>query len=56
MLLGSDTAVGITKSTVLAMIGFAVALIELQPDLRVVIDSYRAVFTANHGIDPNICL
>jgi GDP/UDP-N,N'-diacetylbacillosamine 2-epimerase (hydrolysing) len=42
MLLSSDTAVGITKSMGLGMIGFADALAELKPDLMLVLgDRYE---------------
>lgn len=44
MLLSSDTAVGITKSMGLGMIGFADALNELKPDLIVVLgDRYELI-------------
>jgi GDP/UDP-N,N'-diacetylbacillosamine 2-epimerase (hydrolysing) len=46
MLLSSDTPVGITKSMGLAMIGFADALAELQPDLLLVLGDRYEIFTA----------
>jgi len=47
MLLSSDTAVGITKSMGLALIGFADALAELQPDLLLVLgDRYEIMVAA----------
>jgi GDP/UDP-N,N'-diacetylbacillosamine 2-epimerase (hydrolysing) len=46
MLLSSDTPVGITKSMGLAMIGFADALAELQPDLLLVLGDRFETFTA----------
>jgi len=44
MLLSSDTPVGITKSMGLAMIGFADALAELQPDLLMVLGDRYEIF------------
>jgi len=46
MLLSSDTPVGITKSMGLAMIGFADALAELQPDLLLVLGDRYEIFAA----------
>ena len=46
MLLSSDTPVGITKSMGLAMIGFADALGELQPDLLLVLGDRFEIFAA----------
>ena len=47
MLLSSDTAVGITKSMGLGLIGFADALAELQPDLLLVLgDRYEIMVAA----------
>jgi GDP/UDP-N,N'-diacetylbacillosamine 2-epimerase (hydrolysing) len=46
MLTSSDTAVGISKSMGLGMIGFADALNELQPDLIVVLGDRFEVFAA----------
>lgn len=46
MLLSSDTPVGITKSMGLAMIGFADALSQLQPDLLLVLGDRFEIFTA----------
>ncbi len=46
MLTSSDTAVGITKSMGLGMIGFADALNELQPDLIVVLGDRFEIFAA----------
>ena len=46
MLLSSDTPVGITKSMGLAMIGFADALAELQPDLLLVLGDRFEIFAA----------
>ncbi len=46
MLTSSDTAVGITKSMGLAMIGFADALQDLRPDLLVVLGDRFEIFTA----------
>jgi len=46
MLLSSDTPVGITKSMGLAMIGFADALCELQPDLLLVLGDRYEIFAA----------
>jgi GDP/UDP-N,N'-diacetylbacillosamine 2-epimerase (hydrolysing) len=46
MLLSSDTAVGVTKSMGLGMIGFADALAELRPDLVLVLgDRYEGAAT-----------
>ena len=48
MLLSSDTAVGITKSMGLGMIGFADALGELKPDLMLVLgDRYELLSAAS---------
>lgn len=44
MLLSSDTAVGITKSMGLGMIGFADALAELKPDLMLVLGDRYEIF------------
>jgi GDP/UDP-N,N'-diacetylbacillosamine 2-epimerase (hydrolysing) len=46
MLLSSDTAVGITKSMGLGMIGFADALAELKPDLMLVLGDRYEIFAA----------
>lgn len=46
MLLSSDTAVGITKSMGLGMIGFADALAELKPDLLLVLGDRYEIFAA----------
>ena len=46
MLLSSDTAVGITKSMGLGMIGFADAFEELQPDLLLVLGDRYEIFVA----------
>jgi GDP/UDP-N,N'-diacetylbacillosamine 2-epimerase (hydrolysing) len=46
MLLSSDTPVGITKSMGLAIIGFADALAELQPDLLLVLGDRFEIFAA----------
>ena len=46
MLLSSDTAVGITKSMGLGMIGFADALAELKPDLMLVLGDRFEIFSA----------
>ena len=46
MLLSSDTPVGITKSVGLAMIGFADALSQLQPDLLLVLGDRYEIFAA----------
>lgn len=47
MLLSSDTAVGVTKSMGLGMIGFADALAELKPDLMLVLgDRYELLSAA----------
>lgn len=46
MLLSSDTPVGITKSMGLAMIGFADALAQLQPDLLLVLGDRFETFAA----------
>jgi GDP/UDP-N,N'-diacetylbacillosamine 2-epimerase (hydrolysing) len=46
MLLSSDTPVGITKSIGLAMIGFADALAELQPNLLLVLGDRFETFAA----------
>jgi len=44
MLLSSDTAVGVTKSMGLGMIGFADALAELKPDLMLVLGDRYEIF------------
>jgi len=44
MLLSSDTAVGVTKSMGLGMIGFADALAELKPDLMMVLGDRYEIF------------
>lgn len=46
MLLSSDTAVGVTKSMGLGMIGFADALAELRPDLVLVLGDRYEIFAA----------
>lgn len=46
MLLSSDTAVGITKSMGLGMIGFADALFGLRPDLVLVLGDRYEIFSA----------
>ncbi|MEA3643245.1 MAG: UDP-N-acetylglucosamine 2-epimerase [Lamprobacter sp.] len=46
MLLSSDTAVGVTKSMGLGMIGFADALADLQPDLMLVLGDRYEIFSA----------
>jgi len=46
MLLSSDTAVGITKSMGLGMIGFADALAELKPDLMLVLGDRYEILSA----------
>lgn len=46
MLLSSDTAVGISKSNALAMISFAEALDELQPDIMLVLGDRTETFAA----------
>ena len=46
MLLSSDTAVGITKSMGLGMIGFADTLAELKPDLILVLGDRYEIFAA----------
>ncbi len=46
MLLSSDTAVGVTKSMGLGMIGFADALAELRPDLMLVLGDRYEIFSA----------
>lgn len=46
MLLSSDTAVGITKSMGLGMIGFADALAELKPDLMLLLGDRYEIFAA----------
>jgi GDP/UDP-N,N'-diacetylbacillosamine 2-epimerase (hydrolysing) len=46
ILLSSDTSVGITKSMGLAMIGFADALNQLQPDLLLVLGDRFEIFVA----------
>jgi len=46
MLMSSDTAVGVTKSMGLGMIGFADALAELKPDLVLVLGDRYEIFSA----------
>ena len=46
MLLSSDTAVGLTKSMGLGLIGFADALAELKPDLMLVLGDRYEIFAA----------
>jgi len=46
MLLSSDTAVGVTKSMGLGMIGFADALDELKPDMMLVLGDRYEIFVA----------
>lgn len=46
MLLGSDTAVGVTKSTGLGMIGFADTFASLRPDLVVVLGDRFEILSA----------
>ena len=46
MLLSSDTPVGITKSMGLAIIGFADAFVELQPDLVLILGDRYEIFAA----------
>ena len=46
MLLGSDTAVGVTKSTGLGMIGFADAFATLRPDIVVVLGDRFEILAA----------
>jgi GDP/UDP-N,N'-diacetylbacillosamine 2-epimerase (hydrolysing) len=46
MLLSSDTAVGITKSMGIGMIGFADALSELRPDIILVLGDRYEIFSA----------
>ncbi len=46
MLFSSDTAVGVTKSMGLGMIGFADALAELRPDLMLVLGDRYEIFAA----------
>jgi len=46
MLLSSDTAVGVTKSMGLGMIGFADALAELKPDLMLVLGDRYEILSA----------
>ncbi|HPY58560.1 MAG TPA: UDP-N-acetylglucosamine 2-epimerase [Bacteroidales bacterium] len=46
MLLSSDTAVGISKSNALALISFAEALNELQPDIMIVLGDRTETFAA----------
>ena len=51
MLLSSDTAIGITKSMGLGLIGFADALAQLQPDLLLVLgDRYEIMVAAQAAI------
>ena len=46
MLLSSDTAIGVTKSMGLGMIGFADAVAELKPDLMLVLGDRYEIFAA----------
>lgn len=46
MLLSSDTAVGVTKSMGVGMIGFADALDELKPDMMLVLGDRYEIFSA----------
>ena len=46
MLMSSDTAVGISKSMGLGMIGFADALVELKPDLILLLGDRYEIFAA----------
>jgi len=46
MLMSSDTAVGVTKSMGLGMIGFADALAELKPDMMLVLGDRYEIFAA----------
>ena len=46
MLLSSDTAVGVTKSMGLGMIGFADALDELKPDMMLALGDRYEIFAA----------
>lgn len=46
MLLSSDTPVGVTKSMGLGMIGFADALVELKPDLMLLLGDRYEIFVA----------
>jgi len=46
MLLSSDTAIGVTKSMGLGMIGFADGLAELKPDLMLVLGDRYEIFAA----------
>ena len=46
MLLSSDTAVGVTKSMGLGVIGFADALAELKPDLMLLLGDRYEIFAA----------
>jgi GDP/UDP-N,N'-diacetylbacillosamine 2-epimerase (hydrolysing) len=46
MLLSSDTAVGVTKSMGLGMIGFADALAELKPDVMLILGDRYEIFAA----------
>lgn len=46
MLLGSDSAIGVTKSTGLGMIGFADAFAELRPDIVVVLGDRFEILAA----------
>lgn len=46
MLLSSDTAVGVTKSMGLGMIGFADALADLKPDIMLVLGDRYEIFAA----------
>lgn len=51
MLLSSDSAVGVTKSLGLAVIGFADALAELQPDIMLVLgDRYEILAAATAAL------
>jgi GDP/UDP-N,N'-diacetylbacillosamine 2-epimerase (hydrolysing) len=53
MLLSSDTAVGITKSMGLGIIGFADALEELKPDLMLVLGDRYEIFCCNDRSNSN---
>lgn len=46
MLLSSDTSVGVTKSMGLGLIGFADALVELEPDIVVLLGDRFEIFAA----------
>jgi hypothetical protein len=55
MLLSSDTAVGVTKSTGLGLIGFADALAELRPDLRLVLGDDSLPRSAREQVEAGRC-